>query len=289
MGNNVSFDLKKHTDGREYIQYTITNPNDRHDTVFHNAAYARIDTTSREFKELTKDIGGFYANMTTRRIRNIKDNGKGDTAFILLCCIPRETSRFLFLFAYLDKDENILDTQADDNWFDYEFFYVRLKPAIVKEGLVYNLEKHACLKSITDQIHPHPSMGFGVTIEGKDVQYGDTLYCKNFTDILNREIADRLRKLGGKYITLEFDCSPINFIHLACTIMDGNNKPIKDYQATSGIKDLQEYIQAQKRRYGDGYGIDNVVTKPFVLRIQLSILPNIAKYLSYEKPENQKN
>lgn len=282
MNNTVTFELCKYED-REYIQYTVSGKNvdtgKEESLTFHNAAYVRIDTTCDAFKRLTDKAGGFYANMTVRHMNKLKEKHGRDVHAILLCCIPQETNRFIFLFVYLDEDDNIMDYQGDDNYFDYEFFRKRLDETVIREGLVYELESSDKFKAVTDKIVPHPSVYFGIQVGGREIAYEDKLLYKGM-DIFKEDTKQELEKLGAKDIVFTFDCGRLNFIHTKGKIRFADGEYMKVYQANSGIKDSEEFLKMEReRRSDDDYVMEDDMMKPFAFNVTIGVIRNIAEKL----------
>lgn len=272
MKPSVAFKLC-HYHSKEYIKYTIKT--DDKTITFHNAEYVKIDTTSDTFKEITKCIRGFFANMTTRHIEELKESKHCNIASIMLCCTPQKTNKFLFWFVYLDENDNIKDAMYDSNYFDYQYFCNKLKSAISETGMIFDLENNPKFHQVTKDICLHPLLDFGIYINNTPVKYTDTFKCTDFR-IFQEDIQTNLTKLKAKEIRLEFDCNFLNFIHITGTVIDQNNNPIPTWQVNSGITDINEFLQTMKEKYDDNYSINNIDTDPFTFTLNLSTFHTLA-------------
>lgn len=277
---NVSFKLCHHNQ-YNYLQYTIKT--DEKTIIFDNITYVMFNVLSTAFKEITRSIGGFFANMTTRHITELEKEQNCQIAKIMLCPIPQKTNQFLFWFIYLDNNNKIVDYMKDDNYYDYEYFKNRLQNAISETGTVYALLSNPNFEIISKTIYKYPSTTFGIKINDKEISYKDTLVYPDI-DIFKPEMRKNLQKINADHIVFTFTCDAINYIHLIGTIIDKNGNIIKDYQAYSGICDINEYVkQIQQERNNPVYDKSQVNTDPYTVRINLNVLQHLTNKLSIKE------
>lgn len=260
---------KKTYNGHTYIQYSDESQN----LTFTNAEYFKFNTKSEQFEKIINGVGGFVANMTTRlfRDKNI------DVSYIMLCSIPQKYNNYVCAFLYLDKNENIITSLYDNNYFDYKYFKEKFADCIEEEGFVFDLENNDKLKDITTLFYHDSSIDFDFTVQNNHISYDNTLIYNNI-DILQPKLQEKLQKLNAQSIHFTFDCNPINFISLKGIIMDDHNNPLKVYQVQSGIHDKNEYIKFMQTSYEE-YSEDNVDTDVYEFHTSLDTARNLADKL----------
>lgn len=190
---------KKYDDNHSYLEYTNGF------NTFNNAEYFTFDVKSETFAEIMHCVGGFTANITTRYI---KENNL-DARYIMLCCVPQESNRYIFRFVYLDENKNILAQEGDDNPFDYEYFRDKFKECTVESGMIYELESVESLKALTKDFNPAPKTTCYFQVEGRDVSFSDKLVATDmffFKDYMQ----EKLKEIGASKVVFTFSTNRLN-------------------------------------------------------------------------------
>lgn len=274
---------EKQYHGHKFIKYKLTRPDEKTET-FTNATYHRYDVTSDAFKKITEHVGGFSANMTRREIENIAKEGKTVTEMMLVC-VPQEGNRFIYFFTYLDENENLLRHYANDNPVDYLYFVQKLEPSMTEEGYTFDLmaaDTKQKLAPLFKNFCENPDVTFHIQVDGREITYDDTLYC-NFFDIFKDEMKENLKNVGAAYMKFTLDCNFLSGIHARCYVYDNNDNPIKYYQAKSGIRDINAYVEYKQKTENKNYTKDNVDDDDFKSKVPISTLRNISEHLHLTK------
>lgn len=270
-----------------YLEYEHQEENGKH-MLFTNAEYFMFDVKSEEYQDIMAKTGGFVANMTSRYIKE----KHLDCSYIMLCCIPQEYNDYLFEFLYLDKDRNILNYMKDDNPYDYEYFKDKFKNCTVATGMVYDLENIESFSKITKQISPISSPKFPFTVDGKDLDWHDSIFCPEYFNfsIFTQETRDVLEMNHGIGSVLKFDLNALQGFCLKGSVLNGRREYIPSYKIDYGVCNEDEYIQMYQRKYPDATDVkkirEDIDTDPFEFRISISMAKSIANHLSiYKQPE----
>ena len=236
-----------HYQDKEYINYI-----DEDGKVCDNLHYFSIDVLSGAFQKImfTEDgipkVGGFTANMTVHYIKK----KELDCKYMLFVPIPRPTNKFMFTFIYLDKDRNLLDYYVDDSLLDFLYFKQKYKD-ILCEGNIWDLPYN----NIKEHFCPHPTTGFGIEIDGKELEFGDVLLSKDF-DIFEDEFRKEcIEDLHVSYYLLEL-CTYMKNPAWKITFYDYSDNIIKRYQYRHKGKTKEELqknginVTADYEQYG---------------------------------------
>lgn len=268
---NLSCELKSHKD-KTYIQYTYhaNNP-----IVVTSADYSQFNVTSEAFKQATKNIGGFFANMTSRTIQTLQ----ADITTLMLVCIPTKYIEPKFYFVYLDKDDNIIEKITNDNLLDYNYFRNKLSKSMIQEGLIYELTDNDKFKSITDEIAPNATLTVNLCIDKRYATLNDTLICHSF-NIFEEKFIQKLNQINAKGVELQFKSNILNMLYLEGKIFDKNNEFLKEFQVESGINDFDMYTKTM-RENNTGYSED-FVTADKTIQLPLQYVQRIPNLLTYK-------
>lgn len=277
---NLTCELASYQD-KSYIKYKFHSDNP---IIVNNANYARFDTTSDAFKKTTESVGGFFANMTSRMLLEIKEECNTEITTLMMVCIPTKHIDPKFYFLYLDKDDNIIKQFMDDNIFDYDYFRRKLIKCMTKEGLVYELMNNEKFKAITDEMARDAELTTDLCINGRHATLDDTIIC-NSLEILKGDYQTNLKQLGAKGLEFQFQSGILNALYLQARIFDENHEFLKQFQVDSGIKDIDTYIEMMKKEYGEKYSEKNVETDDETVNIPIHYAQHIVNLLSYkDKP-----
>ena len=267
-----------------YLEYEHQEESGKH-MLFTNAEYFMFDVESEEYKNIMSKTGGFVANVTSRYI----EENKLDCSYIMLCCIPQEYNDYLFEFLYLDKDKNILRYMKDDNPYDYDYFKDKFKNCTVETGMVYDLENVKSFSKITKQVSPISSPKFSFTVDSKDLDWNDSIFCpENFNfSIFTKETRDVLEMNHGIGSVLKFDLNALQGFCLKGSVLNGRGEYIPSYKIDYGVCNEDEYVQMYQRKYPDETDVkkirEDIDTNPFEFRISISMVKSIANQLSIYK------
>lgn len=278
----ITFEEKQYH-GHKFIKYKLIPPNKKTEG-FINASYHRYDVTSDTFEKITEHVGGFSANMTRREIENIAKYGKTVTEMMLIC-VPQEGNRFIYFFAYLDENGKLLKHYADDNPINYLYFVQKLEPSMTETGYTFDLmdaDTEQKLAPLFKNFCENPDVTFHIQVDGKEITYDDVLYC-DFFDIFKDEIKENLKNVGAAYTKFTLDCNFLSGIHARYHVYDSNDNPIKYYQAKSGIRDINAYVEYKQKTKDKNYTKDNVDDDDFESKVSISTLHHISEHLHLTK------
>lgn len=270
-----------------YLEYEHQEESGKH-MLFTNAEYFMFDVESEEYKNIMSKTGGFVANMTSRYI----EENKLDCSYIMLCCIPQEYNDYLFEFLYLDKDKNILRYMKDDNPYDYEYFKDKFANCTVETGMVYNLKNIESFSKITKQVSPISSPKFSFTVDGKDLDWNDSIFCpENFNfSIFTKKTRDALELNHGIGSVLKFDLNALQGFCLKGSVLNGRGEHIPSYKINYGVCSENEYIQMLQKKHPDVIDVEkikeHIAPHPFEFTLSINMAKSIASRLSiYKQPE----
>lgn len=192
---------KKYDDNHSYLEYTNGF------NTFNNAEYFTFDVKSETFAEIMHCVGGFTANITTRYI---KENNL-DARYIMLCCVPQESNRYIFRFVYLDENKNILAQEGDDNPFDYEYFRDKFKECTVESGMIYELKIVESLHELTKNFCHNPKTTCSFQVEEKEVSFSDALVVTDMF-FFKDHMQDKLKEIKATKVVFRFSTTRWNGI-----------------------------------------------------------------------------
>lgn len=267
----MKFKQKTYGD-KKYIEYSDEDKG----LLFTNAEFFIFDIRSEAFQDIMQTTGGFVANMTTRFIKTQKLD---TVTHIMLCCVPQEYNDYVFDFVYLDKDQNIITSLKDNNYFDYAYFKQKFKDCITKEGMIYELEGIESLKELTKQFHQSPSVDFNFKIDGKAVHFEDTLLCHDLS-FFREDFEKNLKKLHAQAALLHFECDSLNFITLKGKVIDEDENPFLYYQVRSGTKDKTECVKRMQKKYED-YTEKDICDEEFEFDMNLQFAKTLADKMEF--------
>lgn len=270
-----------------YLEYEYQEESGKH-MLFTNAEYFMFDVESEEYKNIISKTGGFVANVTSRYI----EENKLDCSYIMLCCIPQEYNDYLFEFMYLDKDKNILKYMKDDNPYDYDYFKSKFKNCTVETGMVYDLENIEPFSEITKQVSSVSSPKFPFTVDGKDLEWNDSIFCPENSDfsIFAEETRNVIKMNHGIGSVLKFDLNALDGFCLKGHILDGHGEYIQSYKIDYGVRNEDEYVQMWQKKHPDVIDVEKIKEHidphPFEFTLSINMAKSISSRLSiYKQPE----
>lgn len=273
---NLTCELVQYHD-KSYIKYTFQS---NIPTVVTSAAYSKFDVTSDTFRQVTEQVGGFFANMTSRMIKKLNT----EIQTLMLVCIPTKYIDPLFYFVYLDKYDNIIEQLKDDNIFDYDYFHTKLKDSMIEEGLTYDVATNKKFQSITDKISPTATLTTNLGINGRYAALDDVILYPSL-DVIKEEMQSKLKALDAVGLELRFKSNILNALYLEAKIFDKNHEFIKQFQVESGIKDFETYLTKMTEKYGESYKDDiaqSIKLNPKTIQIPLSYAQKMTNLCSYK-------
>ncbi len=215
------------------IQYGKTT------TTFDNMSYFEINVNSEAYQNITKILGGFYANMTCRKLNEIQKKYQKTVTSILLCNV---TADCLLLFLYLDETGTVVEHNTDNAPADYACFRDKFSKAVAKEGVVYDLLDKPNLKLLNDYLARHSEPNFGL-LNDSIIEPDTILFCQDFS-LLRESLQNKLKQLNADHMEFQFTYGACQGFYLTGIICTASGESIKTYQIESGLTSYEDYQQS---------------------------------------------
>jgi hypothetical protein len=214
-----------------------------------------------------------------------KERGLDNVIKIMFACTPQKTNQFAFLVLYLGKDDEIMLTLDGDNHFDWKYFKGKFEEAVVDEGFVYDLEGYGNLKSVRESFVDQSSVNFGVLIDGKELEYGQTLLLKDVESInLKEQAKELLLKIGAKTALIRLYTDAMTGTNAEFCFINGQGVPVSRYEMKHGNFDAKLYASEllEKMQSNEQIKPQNVHLA-FNQELQASLQPEWFRFITLEK------